>query len=202
MRISKIMVGLLLITSIIGCQQEKISTRSLKTEIKETVDESEEEIEDIEQYIYSLFDGENTTMENTIKIIKVLPQIDWRKYDEVTGDSSLYIIDWLFTVDQEIQYEYIQYLFNLKDLDAAYAESYSAIVGKLFLNDKRRMIKELSKVDDKKIERISPYIAYYCDYFDLKSIREETKLLLNVSDLSDKEKDVIHELIIAFDTPR
>jgi hypothetical protein len=160
-----------------------------------------------EAQIYRLF-HEFREKENiyTDEILKTIDEIHWGEYSRKYGGgayAALDLLEWLShnpRIRIEQDEETIVKIFHATNgLDGALAEQYSVIVGNFFRNDKEKFVKVLSNQDDVDIEKICSFAAYNCAYYDMSE--QDIKAYFESKKLSDKEKEVVDELIKAFANP-
>ena len=109
----------------------------------------------------------------------------------------------MYTLEITENEDIVSVLNATNDLDGAIAEGYSGIVAKLFTADVHKFIKCLGQLEMNKVKSVCPLVAYGCGYIaneKSKQIVSDTKMLLNNSDLTDKEKEVTSQLIKAFES--
>lgn len=148
-----------------------------------------------EEYIYKAFKNIKEDTAAKTKIFSTIENIDWKKYDSIEEDAAIKLLDWLSITQISTEDEIVSILKATQHLDGAYAEAYSSIVAKLYLDDKYKFIKCLTTLPEEKIKKISSYVAYGASYYDLSQIENETRDLLNLKGLTADEKETILELV-------
>ena len=153
-----------------------------------------------ETYIHSLFRGADTSAENTDKILAALPDINWRLYDELYAMSPdshggwQDIMNWLSALKISDDNHILSVLKATHGLDGALSESYAGVVAGLYSDDHLRFIRLLSRLDENQISDAAEHLVY--GLID-KSAELETGLkeFLGGSDISEREKSVINEIL-------
>lgn len=179
------------------------SSRNNTESNTKTASPSSSESNNDELFIYKLFKGSKTNNDDTKKILSALQNINWNKYDQISKGKAVDLIDWLYTLGITDNEDIVSVLNATNGLDGAIAEGYSGIVANLFTADVHKFIKCLGQLELSKVKSVCPLVAYGCGYTaneKSKQIIFETKMLLNNSDLTDKEKEVTSQLIKAFES--
>lgn len=151
----------------------------------------------LENEIFNLSQKYNRASDLT-EILELIGKIDWLKYEKISSGKSMDLLDLLENNINFVTNEHMPaVLCANKGLDGAYSEKYSIIVGKLFLRDKHIFIKSLSQNDIQTYEKIANYIAYYCDYFNIKDIYLDTQNLNVEQDMTEKEMRAYNNILDA-----
>jgi hypothetical protein len=155
----------------------------------------------IETSIQESFNSDISTEEKLNNIFYVIQYIDWTKYFSINQEKTLDLIHFISEYSSQLTDEQIIKLFlATTGLDGVSAESYAGLVGKLFINDMDKVIKDLSQIDDfNQIKKVSKYVVYYCSYHDTQNIVLQLKLLKQKQTTLTKEKEVISTLLDEFE---
>lgn len=194
-------IFLILIITALLCSCRNF-TNNLESNVgeKDTKNDIQEEIMGIEEKIYSLFNTPENRKENYQQIIHLLANIDWALYEEVSDNKSAELLEWLTTLEIEAKDDITPILNATKNLDGAYSEEYSVVVGGIYLRNKKNFIKALSILQPENQKAILDYVAYYCSYLEIDKIKIETSSLLKDNSFSTEEKGRINELLNSFET--
>ncbi|BBI34185.1 signal peptidase I [Cohnella abietis] len=141
----------------------------------------------------------NSKKSNKAKINDIFTQInhiDWKRYLATYPDNPTQLLDFIFAnislVDGTGTAQIMKATTNL---DGALTESFSAIVGELFITHKQRTIKSLSGIENKYIYAVAPLIAYYCSNHNINQIIDETRVLLESDTMDIVDKSTIKLLL-------
>jgi len=123
---------------------------------------------DVEVFIHEMM-MKNMTTEEEIELIHQLQHIDRAHLESIDLKAYTELMEWLYQLPKEDKMDCLPYIFLLKDLDGAYAESYSAVVGELFLENPERFVNCLSCMSDETIDRVADFVKYNLRYKDVKN---------------------------------
>lgn len=190
----KLFIVILAIMLIAGCvgANNKVTNNEIDNITKSPQDTS--------KYIFNLFNGENTSVENEEKIIQALPDINWSTCYKLDFETEELLMNWLF--NRAMKTHDIEPLTNFlkatKGLDGAMAEGYGWYVTQLYSNDIRKFVNSLDKLQQNELEQIHSFLLWewsflHCD--ERKKIKDDTHKILFLSDITEKEKKIINELL-------
>lgn len=157
----------------------------------------------IETTIFDIFNGPETDDDETRKILSIIDQIHWGKYDKLTMDAKLDAYDllyWLSTITLNDK-ELIAVLNATVGLDGGLSEGYSSVVSKLYISQPTEIIKIMSSMNEEKIDKLGFFIGYGCGNHnseEFNKIVSDTKEFLLNDKFSQEEKEVIEKLIYYF----
>ncbi|KXG75533.1 hypothetical protein [Thermotalea metallivorans] len=161
-----------------------------KMQIRESYD-AESKMEGIEEQIFRLFADIHEKPDNKTLILSIIKDINWSTYESLYSNASFDLLNWLGSISYENERDMISILQAVDGLDGAMAEEYASIVGQIFLKDKNRFIKCLSKIPETKMKTVNKFVAYYCSYKDINQIRIEIQNMQNEDFFNDYEREVI-----------
>lgn len=195
----KLLIVVIAIMLLAGCGGTNNETTNNET------DNITQSPQDTSEYILNLFNGENTSIENEEKIIQALPDIDWGTCYRLNYETEELLMDWLF--NRAMETHDIKILTNFlratKGLDGALAEGYGWDVAQLYSNDIRKFVSCLNKLQQNEIEQIHFYLLFEWSFLednDRNKIIDNTHKLLLLSDISEKEKEIINGLLEVLST--
>lgn len=96
-----------------------------------------------------------------------------------------------FQNDTEIE----SILTAYRGVDGAYAELYSVIISKLYLNDELNIARILSRLSHENVQENLKYIKYGCSYENPDNVFEDSYKLLKSNNLTDTERDIINKIV-------
>lgn len=146
----------------------------------------------VENHINKLFMDKNK--DNNLKsIIKIIPQIDWTKYNN-KYDNGFEVMQWLYLRNKDIitEDEILSILKSTNNLDGALSEAYSNLIGSLFTNRQSEFLSALSKLTDSQFKLVINYLKYNFEYMD-KSQKEN--IIWNLKKYKTDDKKVISALM-------
>lgn len=147
-----------------------------------------------EQRIYTIFNDRET--KDKTEIFKVIGDIDWKKYEQISNNRSMELIEWIYNNIGNIENE--KYLVNIisanKNLDGAYSESYAGILRELYKKDKIKLIYLINQCSKPKKENAIIHLAYGIGY--IKDIHKDLNLLMSNKELTSAEKEIITNVIL------
>ena len=80
------------------------------------------------------------------EILASIQTIDWKAYENISNGKSFELLNFIYENISFVEDDDIPILFKSNiNLDGAYAEQYSAILGELFIRDKFNIVRILSK---------------------------------------------------------
>lgn len=143
----KLFLAILAILLLVGCVGANNEATSDETK---NINESSP---DKSEYILSLFNGENTSIENQEKIIQALPDINWSTCYNLDYDTEEELMDWLFNQIIETQDKNMltSFLRATKGLDGAMSEGYGWYVAQLYNNDMRKFVNSLDELQQNEL---------------------------------------------------
>lgn len=122
----------------------------------------------------------NQKVDNTVDLIEVfkatdfnanrdeffdaLKDTDWDVIIKSNNSVALEILEKLYSIEFQSDSEIESVLNAYKGLDGAYAELYSAIVSKIYLNDELKTVKILSQLPENNQIEVVKFIKYGCSY--------------------------------------
>ncbi len=152
-----------------------------------------------EEKIFKKLLEEGDTKLKLKEILENIQPIDWKIYEKVSNGKSIDLLNFIYININFVENNDIPFLLRAnKNLDGAYSELYSSIIGKLFIRDKFQFVKILSKLSPQEIKAASEFVSYYCSSSS-KNVIEEMKELLKSSDIGDDEKNTVKILIGSLD---
>jgi len=185
---------------------EPVSTEAVATIVDTNIAGTEAtETEAAESKEESLFAvAKEINDEQKVKeIMAVIADVDWRAYNELSGQRAFELIEYLQRNSHLIHNEdFPGVLLATNGLDGALTESFAIIVGNLFTRERDLIIKDLAAMTDilQKTQVIS-LIAYNLSYQDVDPVIKELKQLEQDQQHSDAEKEVIAALITELNNP-
>ena len=151
-----------------------------------------------EQRAYALFSDKNSRNENAGKLLPLLPEIDWAEYEKVSGGRAVDLLQWVSSLKTDSPEDISLILNSTKNLDGAYAEQYSDLVGNLFISHQANFIKALAQLPEEKRSEVDGYVSNYCSSLaDENQVVSDTKLLLSQTSPAGNERSAISELLNA-----
>jgi hypothetical protein len=148
-----------------------------------------------EQRIYTLIKEVAPNDETTAEIFNLIKDINWANFNYVDDNASIELLDWIDKNKIANESSITNLLMATKGLDGAFAEKYSAITAKIFLQDKYLFFICLSKLPAENIDTICAHVAYGCSYFDVKQIGDDISKMLITKKMSDQEIIAANKLI-------
>lgn len=134
---------------------------------------------------------ENALVTKRRMFFSELSYTDWSVLIQKDEKTTLELLKALENTDIENSDEIFSILSSYKGLDGAYAELYSVIVTKIFLNNEKMTTKLLSQLPEDNIEVITTFIKYGCSYYSPGEALKDTEILLKSSDITDNEKLIL-----------
>lgn len=180
---------LLLLTLLSACNSKKVKVND--TIQLDTIATNQ----DIEIIILNTFMANETDEIKAKRILENIHLIDWSIYESISGNKAYELLCFLHknmsNSDADMKLNFFR---ATKNLDGAYAEMYSAIVGDLFEQDNKSTINIISKIDPIKYEEMINYILQNFTKKDFENIRNNLEKLTKL-DLTDNEKKIINMMI-------
>ena len=162
-------------------------------------------------YIGILATNNNQKIDNTVDLIEVfkatdftadrdkffdaLKATDWNIIIKSNDSSALEILEKLYSIEFQSDREIESILSAYKGLDGAYAELYSAIVSKIYLNDELNTAKILSQLPESNIIEVIKFIKYGCSYENSEKAFKDSLNILKSNELTEKERSVIMKIV-------
>ena len=154
--------------------------------------------EDIEAQVHELYKGDETTSENTEKILNVIPYINWSKYASKNQDEFFKLMTWLGNLKVSNPKDLVYILNSTNGLDASYTDAYCSAVKNLFFNNKDLFITALLDIDDEQLKIISGFICYACEPMEANKVKEYLSNISNSNNEGTREADRIKMFLDAF----
>ena len=129
-----------------------------------------------EQRVYALFSDKNSRDGSADKILPLLPEIDWAKYEKISGGGAVDLLQWASSLKTDSPEDISLTLNSTKNLDGAYAEQYSDLVGKLFVAHKAEFVKALAQLPEKNRSAVDGYVSNFCSSLadEIRSFRTQS----------------------------
>lgn len=149
----------------------------------------------IEETIFAILTGEDKEEAKASKILDVIQNIDWHKFELVSGDNS---IDLLKFIQQNLSMISEERELNLlsatSHLDGIYAEIFSSIVWDLYVKDQRRTINLISRVDSNKQDDLVGFLLYNADEPLKGNLVKSDMAYLESLDLNSNEREIVNKI--------
>ena len=129
------------------------------------------------------------------RFFDTLRDTDWNIIIKSNSTLTLEILEKLNSIEFQNDTELQSVLTAYRGLDGAYAELYSVIISKLYLDDELNTALLLSQLSDDNIQEALKYIKYGCSYENTDKAFEDSYKLLKSNEISDKERAIINKIV-------
>jgi hypothetical protein len=152
----------------------------------------------LEEQVYMLFNSGDITKEDRKRIIRALPSINWKRYEEIVGGYPIDILNWLYSLDIEDEDDIVSIIKTMKNSDGAYSEMINSIIVKTYSNDKIKFIKSLAKIPEyaEIVGSCLRYDGYYKK--DNQDINKDKEMFISSPNLTKEEKEIAKKLLEAY----
>jgi hypothetical protein len=157
-----------------------------------------------EKTLLQIYNGNLQVEEKVPALVELLGGLDWDNLDEISGaGKSLEIIEYLSINKNCIAPEQYPLLFQATEgLDGASAESYSALVGELYYNNKEDVVRMIAKMNDQaKQQQVIGHTAYFLTYKDIDQEKRSLQTWLDSGKLNAEEELVVTALLDSLNHP-
>jgi hypothetical protein len=117
-----------------------------------------------------------------------LPDLNWTVYAGLYGKEAPDLLAWLYSQVFSDEKDIFRVLQATKGLDGAYSEGYASILAGIYDREPEKLIRQLAKLPEQKIDQVADLLAYGLSYFDMGPIKTELQELTESSSLSEREQ--------------
>jgi len=140
----------------------------------------------------------NTSLSNEEKIIKILfiyEKIDWIKLQEKYPNEDVFILSRLSSRTDYKDVSILKFLESHSYFDGSGAESYSVLIGQLFVENQINFAKAYAMLTKNQAKYIDEYLGHYISYLDKEDLLIDSLVLLESDELNKEEKEAWIKLI-------